>query len=224
MVRDEYAFVPAKEFDKLEHEIEHIKDNPVIHKGAEGKQLVKSMDNLQGALSNLMNLFERAHEDLTLEQRETKILQEQLTPVYEKLDYVSEQNETLANGVVTIADSILELKDSIEHLKKSVAAIASSSQEIHKSHLNSPFSVTFERESGLNNAPQNRSTQQQIYPPPNQQSQSQFQQTPPGIPNPPNSFSKQADEPPKPEQSQQPPLPPNALGNGEEKPKKKLFF
>lgn len=77
---------------------------------------------LQDSIDELLLMFKRANEELTLEQREEKLIRSQLDPVFKKLNELGEQQETMANAIVSISDAIENLTSSVNEIKARISA------------------------------------------------------------------------------------------------------
>jgi chromosome segregation ATPase len=72
-----------------------------------------SIASLQASINDLLLMFTRANEELTLEQREEMLFKTHLDPVMKKLDELADQQETLASAIISISDAIDKLSTSI---------------------------------------------------------------------------------------------------------------
>jgi len=124
--KEDFAFVPSKDLNKLESELASLKHNPLLQK-KDSKQLASSIDELQGSLSELLAMFRKANEDLTLEQREERILTQQLEPVMQKLNEIVDQNETIANALVSLSQTIEEVHTDMKSIHSRVSQLEVSS-------------------------------------------------------------------------------------------------
>lgn len=77
---------------------------------------------LQDSIDELLLMFKRANEEMTLEQREEKLIRAQLDPVFKKLTELGEQQETMANAIVSISDAIENLTSSVNEIKARISA------------------------------------------------------------------------------------------------------
>lgn len=139
---DEYAFVPSKEFLKVEKDIQKIKQNPLVD-DAKSTELSKSITSLNSAVGEMLSIFKQANEELTLEEREAKIIQEQLKPVSEKLEELGRQNEILANGIVAVADSVAEVKSQLVAMQKQILLMRSEPSPIQQQVPNTTMPSSF---------------------------------------------------------------------------------
>ncbi|HLP80026.1 MAG TPA: hypothetical protein VK158_05290 [Acidobacteriota bacterium] len=123
-MKDEYTFVPSEDFAKLEKELSTLKQNPLLaHATKNGKEMTSSISQLQGSLDELLGLFKKAHEELTLEQREEKIIAQQLAPVITKLNTISEQNSAIADALVQVSQTLIEVTEAVNGLKSRIGTL-----------------------------------------------------------------------------------------------------
>ncbi len=102
------------------HELEDDLSQLAHKKGASGSTsqvLSSSVQNLQGSVDELLLMFKRANEELTLEQREEQLIKTQLEPINKRLQELSEQQETIASAIVSVSDAIDGLVNSVNEVK-----------------------------------------------------------------------------------------------------------
>lgn len=115
MAKEEYEFVPTKEFNKLSEELEQIKKNPFLSK-AQSKDMKGSIDDLHTSIKGLLELLKLAHQDMTIEEREEKILKKEISPILKRFDKIEENQETIANGIVLVSDTVTKLSHKVSEL------------------------------------------------------------------------------------------------------------
>ncbi|MBN2423152.1 hypothetical protein JXB41_08065 [Candidatus Woesearchaeota archaeon] len=106
MKDDDYELLPHEEIDRLKHEIERLKKSP----GPDSAALVNSMDSLSQSMNSLLGLFRQAADEMKLDEHDSVMLADKITPLIEKIDKVLEQNEKIARGIVAIADMIEDMQ------------------------------------------------------------------------------------------------------------------
>jgi len=102
---------------KALHELEEDLGRLAHKKEGTSQVLSSSVQNLQGSIDELILMFKRANEELTLEQREEQLIKSQLDPVNKKLQELSEQQETIASAIVSVSDAIDGLVNSVNEIK-----------------------------------------------------------------------------------------------------------
>ncbi len=102
---DDYTMIPEREFLQVKKEVEQIKKDPFAAY-SEKDEIVKAMQDLTKTLSSLNNIFEKAADELKLEERSTETIGKKLDPLFEKLDLLIDQNKKIAKGLVAVADML----------------------------------------------------------------------------------------------------------------------
>ncbi|MFT7615666.1 MAG: chromosome segregation ATPase [Candidatus Woesearchaeota archaeon] len=126
----DYEFVKSKDFDKVERELEQLTTNPLLKK-ANSKEMTTSIDQLHGAIDNLMKMFSKVNEDLTLEEREERVIKSQLKPITDKLNKVVDQNEIIAKGLVIISEHVDNLVTDVTEIKKRISELETTVATTH---------------------------------------------------------------------------------------------
>ena len=106
---DDFEIIPEKEISNLKKEIQKVKENPFGDNESSGKFL-KTVDNLNDSMNNMLNLFKIAADSMQNEEKEEVFLADKIKPISEKVDRLLEQNEKIAKALVAIADMIEEIK------------------------------------------------------------------------------------------------------------------
>lgn len=81
-----------------------------------------SSTTLQQSIDELLLMFKRANEELTLEAREEKIIKSQLEPLHKKLHELTEQQETVANAIISLSDSLEHITTAVNEIKARLSA------------------------------------------------------------------------------------------------------
>jgi hypothetical protein len=102
MTNDDYELLPHEEINRLKREIEKLKKSS----GSNPKVLVDSMDSLSSSINSLLGIFKEAAEEMKLDEHDSVMLSDKITPLLIKVDKVLEQNEKIAKGIVAIADMV----------------------------------------------------------------------------------------------------------------------
>src|SRR3989338_5279375 len=102
-----YEIMPYKEIVALKKQIEELRQRTG---DTDSRQLLVSMANLTKSMSNMLQLFKTAAEEMKLEQREEEAIGKKIGPLVEKVNELGEQNKTIAEGMVAIADMVREMK------------------------------------------------------------------------------------------------------------------
>ncbi|MFT4312385.1 MAG: hypothetical protein ACMXYF_04090 [Candidatus Woesearchaeota archaeon] len=139
MASDDYEFIKSKNVKQLQQELEEIKANPFVS-SSQAKNLAQSVTTLETSIQQMLDLFKQAHEEMTLEEREEKILKAQLEPVHKKIDDLFEQNKTIARGIVTVVESVEHLSAELAHARKKIDSISSRPSAPSPSPLPNPLS------------------------------------------------------------------------------------
>ena len=105
---DDYAIVPEKEVLQMKRDLESLKRNPLSGIDS-GSDLITSMNNLTKAINSLIELFQKAAEEIRLEDRSSEAIVKKVEPLFEKIDMLVDQNKKIAKGIVAVAD-MLEAK------------------------------------------------------------------------------------------------------------------
>jgi hypothetical protein len=113
MEDEEYAIVSKKEFLALKKEIEKIRKNP-LEGSPVGENLQDSIDNLNGSLNSMLEVFKQAAQEMNLEEHDTQLVSKQIGPIQEKIETLIEQNQKIAKGIVAIADMVKEKLEEID--------------------------------------------------------------------------------------------------------------
>ncbi len=102
---DDYTMIPEREFLQVKKEVEQIKKDPLAAY-SEKDEIIKAMQDLTKTLSSLNTIFEKAADELKLEERSTETIGKKLDPLFEKLDLLIDQNKKIAKGLVAVADML----------------------------------------------------------------------------------------------------------------------
>ena len=105
---DDYAIVPEKEVLQMKRDLESLKRNPLSGIDS-GSDLITSMNNLTRAINSLIELFQKAAEEIKLEDKSSEAIVKKVEPLFEKIDMLVDQNKKIAKGIVAVAD-MLEAK------------------------------------------------------------------------------------------------------------------
>jgi hypothetical protein len=95
---DEYELFPVDEISKLKEELEGLKNKP-LDQSSEGNNLLSAVTELNETMTNMMDLFKSASDNVKSEgSAHEKIL--------DKLDKVVDQNTKIAKALIAIADLV----------------------------------------------------------------------------------------------------------------------
>lgn len=89
--------------------------------GDESGTLKTSIDDLKSSLHQMIDIFRKASDEMTLEEREERMLAKQIKPIFAKIEKIEEQNETIAEGMVTIAQKTEATQKKVEELEQRLA-------------------------------------------------------------------------------------------------------
>ena len=112
---DEYALISEKEIEKLKKEVEDLKQNP-IGKTKQGKDLLDNIKELNENIRLLVDTFEEAGKEFKNEVK-SKVVEDQITPVNNKVELLVEQNKKIANALVSLAEMVKEIQTKDEEPK-----------------------------------------------------------------------------------------------------------
>lgn len=102
-----YEIMPYKEIVELKRQIAELQKKTG---DTSSKELLESMAALTKSMSNMLQLFSSAAEEMKLEEKTESELSQKIAPLIEKVDRLEEQNKTIAEGLVAIADMVKEVK------------------------------------------------------------------------------------------------------------------
>jgi predicted RNase H-like nuclease (RuvC/YqgF family) len=106
---DDYEIMPHTDIIKLKKEIDEIKKNP-FSDSRQNKTLMDSMEELTRSINSLVDLFKVASEELKLEEHDSVLINEKISPLLKKINDLEQQNEKIAKGIVALADMMNEKK------------------------------------------------------------------------------------------------------------------
>ena len=106
---DDYEFIPHNDIIKLKKEIDEVKKNP-FGDSRQNKTLLDAMDDLTKAINSLVDLFKVASEELKLEEHDSVLINEKISPLLRKINDLEQQNEKIAKGIVALADMMNDRK------------------------------------------------------------------------------------------------------------------
>jgi len=106
-MEEEYEIVPEKEVEDLKKQIEDIKKNP-LGSSTSGRELVRSIKDLNDSVNHLVGLFRDAADAMKLEEKESEAIGNKLAPMLDKMNTLIDQNERIARGIVGLADMVKE--------------------------------------------------------------------------------------------------------------------
>ena len=101
---EEYVFTPYKDISELKQELEGLKGK----KDISTKELYDSVGKLTKTITDMLEIFGAAAEQMKLEEREYEADAKKHEMITSKLDKLLEQNKTIANGMVAIVDMVKE--------------------------------------------------------------------------------------------------------------------
>ena len=104
-MNDDYAMVPEREFLQMKKDVDQIKKDPLAAY-QEKSDLLKAMQDLTKMLGDLNSIFQKATEELRLEERESETIGKKIDPLFERMDMLIEQNKKIAKGIVAVADML----------------------------------------------------------------------------------------------------------------------
>lgn len=116
-MNDDYAMVPEREFLQMKKDVDQIKKDPLATY-QEKSDLLRAMQDLTKMLSELNNIFQKATDELRLEEKEAETIGKKIDPLFERMDLLIEQNKKIAKGIVAVAD-MLESKNNTVREEKS---------------------------------------------------------------------------------------------------------
>ena len=99
---DSYDLLPHRQINELKRQIDELKAR---QDRASPKDLVASMDSLTKTVDSLMNLFQKASQELKYQLKEEELASGK-DSVNEKLDRIIDQNRIIANGMVAVSDMV----------------------------------------------------------------------------------------------------------------------
>lgn len=70
--------------------------------------LKDSIDNLNDSIHSLIKLFKEATEELKMDEHDSELMEQRISPVMKKIKSLEEQNEKIARGIVAVADMLKE--------------------------------------------------------------------------------------------------------------------
>lgn len=101
---DSYDLLPHRQINDLKRQIDELKAK---QDRASPKELVASMDSLTRTIGSLMDLFQKASQELKYQLKEEELASGK-DSVHEKLNRIIDQNRIIANGMVAVSDMIKE--------------------------------------------------------------------------------------------------------------------
>jgi hypothetical protein len=129
MTKDNYELVESDDLKDLKNDLDKIKKNPFITKSS-GTELKSSIDGLKDSLSQMIGIFEKASDNMTMEEKEERMISRQIKPLFAKVDKIVAQNETIAEGLVTIADKTEETNKQVTSLQQQLNVMATKITQI----------------------------------------------------------------------------------------------
>ena len=130
MAEEEYELVDSDDFKNVKQDLEKIKKNPFITKGA-GEDLKNSMDGLRDSLSQMIQIFQKASDEMTVEEKEERMIARQIKPVFAKIDKILQQNETIADGMVAVAEKAENTRKQVEQLENQMNGLVMKVSQIN---------------------------------------------------------------------------------------------
>ena len=104
MTDEDYDLVSYKDVSELRKELEGIKDR----RDVPTKDLHEAVHKLTTVMSDMLELFAAAAEQMKLEEKEYETEAKKHEMIVSKLDKLIDQNKTIAEGMVAIVDMVKE--------------------------------------------------------------------------------------------------------------------
>lgn len=114
MAEEDYGLVPYKDISELKKELEGMQDK----KDISTKELYDAVHKLSNAMSDMLEVFGAAAEQLKLEEKGYESEAKKHEMIISKLDKLIDQNKTIAEGMVAIVEMVREKFGSIEKEKE----------------------------------------------------------------------------------------------------------
>lgn len=105
MADDDYTLLSSKEVSELKQDVDYLKKNP-FGGVKSGKSLLEAIDQLNENISQLIEIFKEASEQVKAEEREADVIIKRIEPIERKLDELSDQNQKIAKGILAVADMV----------------------------------------------------------------------------------------------------------------------
>jgi tetrahydromethanopterin S-methyltransferase subunit G len=141
MVKDDYKLVPTSEFDKITYELEKLRENSFGSK-QHTKEVQTSITSLHRSINDLLDVFKQAHHEMTEEERESRIIKKEISPIFDQFQKVEDNQEIIANGIVVVSDSIAKLTHRINDIHKKFDEINNRLDKIERATKNTTPEVT----------------------------------------------------------------------------------
>ena len=113
MAEEDYGVVPYKDISELKKELEGMQDK----RDVSPKELYDAVHKLANAMSDMLEVFGAAAEQLKLEEKEYELEAKKHEMIISKLDKLIDQNKTIAEGMVAIVEMVKEKFGSVEKEK-----------------------------------------------------------------------------------------------------------
>ena len=104
MADEDYDLVSYKDVSDLRRELEGMKDK----RDVPSKDLHAAVQKLTGVMSDMLEMFAGAAEQMKLEEKEYETESRKHEMIVSKLDKLIEQNKTIAEAMVAIVDMVKE--------------------------------------------------------------------------------------------------------------------
>lgn len=105
MPEDDYTLMSSKDVSELKQDVEYLKKNP-LGGSKESRTLLQSIERLNDSISQLIEIFKEAGEQVKAEERESDIIVRRIEPIGKQLAELSEQNQKIAKGILAVADMV----------------------------------------------------------------------------------------------------------------------
>jgi hypothetical protein len=99
---DSYDLMPHRQINEIKAQIAQLK---AMQDRASPKELIASMDSLTNSITSMLNLFQKAAQELKYEIKEEQLASGKES-VNEKLDKIIDQNRIIANGMIAVSDMV----------------------------------------------------------------------------------------------------------------------
>ncbi len=104
-MEDDYTLMSSKDVAELKQDVDYLKKNP-LGGTKSGKSLLEGIEKLNENISQLIEIFKEAGEQVKAEERESDVIVQKIEPMERKLEELSDQNQKIAKGILAVADMV----------------------------------------------------------------------------------------------------------------------
>jgi hypothetical protein len=105
---EEYEIMPHRTIENIKKELESLKIKAAAKETISTESFRKSLDNLSVSMNSLTHLFNRAAQEMKIEEETENEIKGMMGPLMERLESLENENKAIAKAILAVADLIEE--------------------------------------------------------------------------------------------------------------------